>query len=371
MKFTANSIELQRTLNKLGGVVPAKSTMPILENILCELTGDVLTLTATDVATSLTVSLPVRGGEDGKIAMPAKRLMDTMRSLPDTSASFVVDVASSKIRITTDNGEYGLTGEGGKDFPPIPTFKGTAELSIDSNELRNIIHRTAFAVSTDELRPAMMGVLLQTKGTEMRAVATDGHRLVRLVHTQSKPVSLKKDVVIPAKALLVLGKSIDEGTIVISVSDTHIKFSFGQSFLVSRLIDETYPNYEAVIPSENDKRMTVKRDDIISSIRRVALYASATTRQIRFDVSASSLKVSAQDLDFGGEARETLPCTYTGEDLEIGFNSGYLIDILTHLESEQVHFRFSSPTRAGIVSPVGGDEKDDIIMLVMPVRLNT
>lgn len=371
MKFIANSIELQRTLNKLGGVVPAKSTMPILENILCELTGDVLTLTATDIATSLTVSLPVRGGEDGKIAIPAKRLMDTMRSLPDTSASFVVDVASNKIRITTDNGEYGLTGEGVKDFPPLPVFKGTAELSIESNELRSIIHRTAFAVSTDELRPAMMGVLLQTKGSEMRAVATDGHRLVRLVHAQPRPVSLKKDVVIPAKALLVLGKSIDEGTIVISVSDTHIKFSFGQSFMVSRLIDETYPNYEAVIPSDNDKRMTVKRDDIISSIRRVALYASATTRQVRFDVSAASLKVTAQDLDFGGEARETLPCTYAGEDLEIGFNSGYLIDILTHLESEQVNFRFSSPTRAGIVSPAGSDEKDDIIMLVMPVRLNT
>lgn len=371
MKFTANSIELQRTLNKLGGVIPAKSPMPILENILCELTGDVLTMTATDLSTSLTVSLPVRGGEDGKAAIPAKRLMDTMRSLPDTTASFAIDVATSKVRITTENGEYNLTGEGAKDFPPVPSFKGTAELSIDSDKLRSIIHRTAFAVSTDELRPAMMGVLLQTKGAEMRAVATDGHRLVRLIHTQGKPVSLKKDVIIPAKALLVLGKSIEEGTTVISVSDTHVRFSFGQSFLVSRMIDEAYPNYETVIPGDNDKVMTVKRDEIISSIRRVALYASATTHQVRFDISSASVKVTAQDLDFGGEARETLPCAYTGENLEIGFNSGYLIDMLTHLESEQVSFRFSSPTRAGIVSPVESGDKDDIIMLVMPVRLNT
>jgi DNA polymerase-3 subunit beta len=371
MKFTANSIELQRTLNKLGGVVPAKSTMPILENILCELTGDVLTLTATDLATSLTVSLPVRGGEDGKVAIPAKRLMDTMRSLPDTSASFVIDVSTNKIRITTENGEYSLTGEGAKEFPTVPTFKGTAELPIDSEELRGIIHRTAFAVSNDELRPAMMGVLLQAKGTELRAVATDGHRLVRLVHTQAKPVTLKNDIVVPAKALLVLGKSIEEGETVISVSDTHIKFSFGQSFLVSRLIDEAYPNYEAVIPADNDKRMTVKRDEMISSIRRVALYASATTRQIRFDVSAANLKVTAQDVDFGGEARETLPCSYAGENLEIGFNSLYLTDILTHLDSDQVLFRFSTPTRAGIISPVNSGTKDDIMMLVMPVRLNS
>lgn len=370
MKFTANSIELQRTLNKLGGVIPTKSTMPILENILCELTGDVLTVTATDMAISLTVSIPVKGNEDGKIAIPAKRLMDTMRSLPDTSAVFMVDTTTNKIRITTENGEYGLTGESAKDFPPVVSFKGTSELTIESNALRTIIHRTAFAVSTDELRPAMMGVLIQVKGADMRAVSTDGHRLVRLVHKLAKPVSLKRDIVIPAKALLILGKSIDEGETAISVSETNVKFSFGQSFLVSRLIDETYPNYETVIPADNDKQMTVKRDEMISSIRRVALYANATTHQVRFDIGKANLKVTAQDVDFGGEARETIACTHTGEDLEIGFNSTYLIDILSHLESEQVSFRFSTPTRAGIVAPVG-EEKDDIMMLVMPVRLNT
>jgi DNA polymerase-3 subunit beta len=181
---------------------------------------------------------------------------------------------------------------------------------------------------------------------------------------------MKKDVVIPAKALLILGKSIDEGDITISISETHVKFTYGPSFLVSRLIDEPYPNYETVIPAENDKQMTVKRDEMISSIRRVALYASATTHQIRFDITKAALQITAQDIDFGGEAKEKIPCTYTGDTLEIGFNSVYLIDILSHLESEQVMFRFSTPTRAGIVSPVGG-ESDSILMLVMPVRLST
>lgn len=370
MKFTANSIELQRTLNKVGGVVPTKSTMPILENVLCDLSGNVLTVTATDMALSLTVSLQVRGAEDGRIAIPAKRLMDTMKSLPDTSTSFAIDMTTNKIKITTENGEYGLTGEPAKDFPPVPPFKGTSEIALDSDVLRGLIHRTTFAVSTDELRPAMMGVLFQAKDTELRAVSTDGHRLVRLSYRQQKPVAMKKDVVIPAKALLILGKSIDQGDTTISISDTHVKFVFGQSFLVSRLIDESYPNYETVIPAENDKQMTVKRDDMISSIRRVALYASATTHQIRFDIAKTALQVTAQDIDFGGEARETIPCTFSGETLEIGFNSIYLIDILTHLESEQVAFRFSTPTRAGIVTPVGG-EAGSILMLVMPVRLST
>ncbi|HUI10903.1 MAG TPA: DNA polymerase III subunit beta [Bacteroidota bacterium] len=370
MKFTANSIELQRTLNKVGGVVPAKSTMPILENILCELSGNILTLTATDLAISLTVSLQVRGSEDGTIAIPARRLMDTMRSLPDTGATFVADVASSKIRITTDNGEYSLTGESAREFPSAAAFKGSSEIALDAGTLRGIIHRTTFAVSTDELRPAMMGVLFQAKENELRAVSTDGHRLVKLILRQEKPLAMKRDVVIPAKALQVLGKSIDEGETTISMSDTHAKFTFGQSVLITRLIDEAYPNYESVIPADNDREMTVKRDDMISSIRRVALYASATTHQVRFDIGKSSLQVTAQDIDFGGEARETVPCTFSGDRLEIGFNSVYLTDILTHLESEQVAFLFSTPTRAGIVSPVGEDS-DRIMMLVMPVRLNT
>jgi len=370
MKFTANSIELQRTLNKVGGVVPAKSTMPILENILCELSGNALTITATDLAISLTVSLEVRGSEDGRIAIPARRLMDTMRSLPDTGATFAVDVASSKIKITTDNGEYMLTGEPAADFPAVPAFKGSSELTLEASTLRGIIHRTTFAVSTDELRPAMMGVLFQAKESELRAVATDGHRLVRLIERQPKPPAMKRDVVIPAKALQVLGKSIDEGNTAIAISDTHVRFTFGRSVLISRLIDEAYPNYESVIPADNDKLMTVKRDDMISSIRRVALYASATTHQVRFDIAKTGLQVTAQDIDFGGEARETVACTFTGEKLEIGFNSIYLSDILSHLESEQVTFRFSTPTRAGIVTPVG-DDGDRIMMLVMPVRLNT
>jgi len=370
MKFTANSIELQRTLNKVGGVVPTKSTMPILENILCELSGNDLTITATDLAISLTVSLQVRGSEEGKIAIPARRLMDTMRSLPDTGATFAVDVASSKIRITTDNGEYALTGEQAREFPSVPPFKGSSEFTLDAGTLRGIIHRTTFAVSTDELRPAMMGVLFQAKDADLRAVSTDGHRLVRLTERQAKPLPLKRDVVIPAKALQVLGKSIDEGPTQIAVSDTHVRFTFGQSVLISRLIDEAYPNYESVIPGDNDMQMTVKRDDMISSIRRVALYASATTHQVRFDIGKASLQVTAQDVDFGGEARETVPCAYTGDRLEIGFNSVYLTDILSHLESEQVAFRFSTPTRAGIVTPVG-DDAERIMMLVMPVRLNT
>ena len=372
MKFVANSMELQRTLAKVGGVIPSKSTMPILENILFELAGNTLTLTGTDLVISLTASQSVSGSADGRIAIPAKRLIDTVRSLPVTepNVSFAIDPATNKVKITTDKGQYVLTGENATEFPQVASFKPVGEFTLDNTVLRSIIYRTAFAVSTDELRPAMMGVLLQAKGEELRAVSTDGHRLVRLIHRTEKPTGLPKDIIIPAKALNIIAKSVEGDESHISMNESHIKFSFGQSVLVSRLIDETYPNYESVIPSDNTKVVTINRDETIASIRRVALYASATTHQVKFDVAPGTLTISAQDIDFGGEAKETIACSYAAERLEIGFNSVYLVDILSHLESEEVTMLFSTPTRAGIVSPVGKAKDDDVLMLVMPVRLN-
>ncbi len=371
MKFTASSSELSRALAKVNAVVPSKSPSPILENVLFDLLNETLTITATDMDISLSVAIQIKAGEDGKIAIPAKRLLDTIRSLPDTDTIFIIDTTTNKIKITTKNGEYTLAGESAKDFPTLPTFKGIEELVLDTPLLKKIIHRTAFAVSTDELRPAMMGVLFQSKSGELRTVATDGHRLVKISQKVSKSSSLKRDIIIPAKAMNLVARLLDAGENTISISDTHIKIAFDRTVLVSRLIDETYPNYESVIPQDNTKTMTVVRENMVASLRRVALYASATTHQVRFEMSKNQMKVSAQDIDFGGEAKETVECEYSAEALEIGFNSTYLLDILTHLDEEKVTFKFSTPTRAGIVSPAGAKgDSEDIMMLVMPVRLN-
>lgn len=370
MKFSASTSALTRALSKVHGVVPTKSTSPILENMLFDLLNDTLTLTATDMDISLSVALQVKGGEDGRIAIPAKRLLETIRALPELEVVFDIDTTTQKIAITTKMGQYALTGESAKEFPPMPQFKATEELTVDTPSLKKIISRTAFAVSSDELRPAMMGVLFQSKGTELKAVATDGHRLVKMTHKLAKASGLKRDIIIPAKALHLIARTLENSDNTISVSEGHIKLSFDQTVMISRLIDESYPNYESVIPQDNDKTMTIKRDDMVASLRRVALYASATTHQVRFDLSGGKIKMSAQDIDFGGEAKETVECDYSGDALEIGFNSSYLLDILTHLDDDKVTFKFSTPTRAGIVSPAG-NTVDDIMMLVMPVRLNT
>jgi DNA polymerase-3 subunit beta len=369
MKFTVGTSDLQRILGKLGGVIPSKSPMPILETFLFELVNNVLSITATDQIISSTITLEVKGEEDGKIAIPAKRLTDTIRSLPVTEAVFVIDIVANKIKISTPNGEYSLSGEPAKEYPEVPEFVATAETTLDSSILRKIVHRTAFAVSSDELRPSMMGILLQANGTEIRAVATDGHRLSRFLYRPEKGATLAKDVIVPAKALGILVKGLETGPCTVSTGATHVKFTYDQTVLMSRLIEETYPNYEVVIPKENNRFLTIKRDDLINAIRRVSLFANASNHQVRFDLAPNALKLSAQDADAGGEAHEALVCEYAADPMEIGFNATYLVDILTHVDAEQVTMKFSAPTRAGIITPAESPENEDTLMLIMPVRL--
>jgi DNA polymerase III subunit beta len=370
MKFSVSSSELQKALSKTIGVVPTRSTLPILENILFDIKKNTLTITATDLEISIIVAVSVKGMEDGTIAIPAKRIVDTVRALPDQSVLFSIDTETNKIKMVTDNGEYSLTGESSEDFPAVAQFKGESQITLETATLNRLIGNTAFAVSTDELRPAMMGILFQVNESELRGVATDGHRLVRIINKNFSSPKFKKDIVIPSKALVLVAKLGGAGETKISVNESHISFQFDNTILVSKLIEENYPNYESVIPLDNEKRLTIGRDQLLASIRRVALYSSTTTHQIRMSIKKNEMTVAAEDIDFGSEAKETLPCNYSGTDLEIGFNSSYVSDILTHIEDEEVVFEFSTPTKAGIVHPSSQRDREDILMLVMPVRLN-
>lgn len=372
MKFSVASGELQKCLANVGGVIPSKSTLPILENFLFDLEDKKLTITATDLEISMSVTLTVKdASRNGKIAVPAKKFLETVRALPLTDVHFHADMSSNKIDLTTDNGEYKLTGESSDNYPAIPEFKANQDFSMENEVLRRLINKTMFAVSLDELRPAMMGVLFQIGKKEIRAAATDGHRLVRFIKSAVPSGNISRDVIIPSKALNLVVKSLEAAPCKISLSDTHVMFSMGTVTLISRTIEEKYPNYESVLPLDNDKKLIVGKDQLLASVRRTALYASSTTRQVRFSLKKDSVTVSAEDIDFGSEAHENLTAEYSGETLDIGFNSAYVIDVLTHIDTDKVQFMLSSPARAAIVKPETQQEGEDILMLVMPVRLNS
>lgn len=370
MKFSIASNELLKVLTKAAGVIPSKSILPILENYLLDLSKDNLKITATDLEVSLSTSLLVKGEENGKIAIPAKRVMETIRALPNLDVRFAVDVGNKKLSMKTQTGEYKLSGEGGEEYPTVPLPKGNETLVLEKEALTRLINQTSFAVSTDELRPAMMGVLFQIRKDGIRAVATDGHRLVKISNTTVRSTKLEKDIIVPAKALAIVSKSLEEESSAIAIDDSHVVFTFGDTVLISRLIGEKYPNYESVIPTDNDKQLIVNKNEMLSAVRRVALYASSTTHQVRFSLKKNTLVISAEDIDFGSEANETLACEYSSDPMEIGFNASYIIDILSHIDTEEAIMMLSSPTRAGLVKPGKQREGEDLLMLVMPVRLS-
>ena len=370
MKFSASISELQKSLGSISAVIPTKSTLPILENFLFDLSGDQLNITATDLEVYASVSLKVKGSENGKMAVPAKRLLETVRALSEEKVNFKADNSSYKIEMATSNGVYKLTGESSESYPTIPSAKGNDELEVESETLRRLINKTAFAVSTDELRPAMTGVLLQLNKNGIRAVSTDGHRLVKLSNKSFAPSKTEKELIIPAKALNLVAKCIEGAKNKITLNDAQTTFYLGNVTLVSRVIEEKYPNYESVLPLDNDKKLVVDKNQLLSAVRRTALYASSTTHLVRFSMTKNLVSVSAEDIDFGSEAKETIECDYSSDHLEIGFNSTYVMDILSHVDADEVEFMLSSPARAAIVKPAKQQEGEELLMLVMPVRLN-
>ena len=374
MKFTVSSADLLRALSTAGGAVPSKSTLPILECVLFERDGDALRLAATDLEISIVQRLAVsfeQNGTDAKqrIAVPAKRLTDTLRALPDLPITVTTD-GEFNVELTTDQGRYKMVGYDGGDYPALPALDGAQAVEASSALVKRAIDKTGFAASKDALRPAMMGVLFQIRPEHTTVVATDGHRLVKLT-VDDLTAENAVDVIVPEKALSLAGKAAGDGDCTIRIASGYVGFDFGDTQVIGRLIDEQYPNYEAVIPVENEKRLTVGREALLAAVRRVALYSSSMTHQIRLSLESDALTVSAEDIERASEAKERVLCDYDADAMEIGFNSQYLQEVLSNVDGEDVMFEFSSPNRAGVVSPSDPNEGEELLMLIMPVMLNT
>lgn len=371
MNFTVAVKEFALALSRISSAIPQRSPMPVLENVLLELEGPLLSLTATDMDITVTTTLEVAGTGNGAILVPARRLTDTIRALDTGNLSFVADPDTRRVTLQTASGEYRLSGMDPAEFPARTRFEASISLVLSREKFASMIERTMFACSTDEFRPAMTGVLFQFRPDQMRSVATDGFRLVRVIdHDSRVELASNVDVIIPPKALQISGRAFSGAEITLEANQTHVRFSDGVTTVTARLIDEHYPNYESVIPQANDKRMIVRRDDLLNTVKRVSLYSNAQTRQVRLRLAQNALRVQAEDIDTGGEAFEQMPCDYAADDIEIGFNSQYVRDALDRIESDEVAFDFSTPLRPSLITPYGTQNGQEVLMLLMPVRLN-
>ncbi len=372
MKFIVSSSALLKQLQAISGALSSNTVLPILENFLFEINSGVLTISATDLQTTMNTTLAVEAKENGKIAVPSKILLDTLKTLADQPVIFSINDENFGIEMSAGDGKYKLSGENGEDFPKIPKVENAAALVITASTLAEAISKTLFAVSTDELRPAMTGVYCQMSSENITFVATDAHKLVRY-RRRDAHADVTSSFILPKKALNLLKSSLptEDVRVNIEYNATNAFFSFNNINLICRLIDEKYPDYEAVIPVNNPNKLTIDRSLFLSCLRRVSIYSNKTTHQVRLKITGSELQISAEDLDFANEAFERLSCQYEGEDIEIGFNARFLVEMLANLETEEVALEMSTPNRAGILFPVNADNNEDVLMLVMPVMLNT
>ena len=373
MNFIVSSSYLLKNLNSISGVITSNPVVPILENVLFEIEGGNLLITASDLQTSVMVELQVESKEDGSVAIPAKILIETLKNLPEQPVTFSIDDQNYNIEINSDNGRYKLAGENSTDFPKVPGVNDGYSSDINSEILNSAISNTIFSTSTDELRPAMTGVFFKLSSTRCTFVSTDGHRLVKYIRTDIKGDEVDHDMILPRKSLNLL-KSIlptdKSSDIKLDFNASNAYFSFENIKMVCRLIDERYPDYDNVIPSDNSNTVTITKSELLGSLKRISIYANKTTNQVRFKITGSEILISAEDLDFSNEANERISCEHDGDDIEIGFNAKFLIEMLSNIESEKVILKLSEPNRAGLLIPEDINDNEDITMLVMPVMLN-
>ena len=372
MKFIVSSSYLLKQLQVLGSVINNSNTLPILDNFLFELDNNSLKVSASDLETTMTASLEIDSTSVGSVALPAKLLLETLKTFPEQPLTFTVE-DNSTVEISSNSGKYALAFAPGEEFPKSVTLEEPSSTLVPAEVLSTAINKTIFAAGNDDLRPVMSGVFFQFSPQGLIFVATDAHKLVKYARTDVV-ASEVADFIMPKKPLNILKGILGatDAEVKIEYNDSNATFSLENYILTCRLIDGKYPNYDAVIPKENPNKLIINRTLFLNSVRRVAIFANKTTHQIRLKIAGTELNISAEDIDYSNKADERLTCEYQGDDIQIGFNSRFLTEMLTNLTSDEIQLEMSMPNRAGILTPIDGlDEGETVTMLVMPVMLNS
>ena len=378
MKFIVNSQQLLKQLQSLSGVLSSSNTMPIIGCFHFHLEENNLTIKTTDLTTTLMAHMTVETGRmenPEEVAVPSKMLLDILKTFDDVPLTFDVDPTNFSVDIVSGQGQYRLAGMDAATYPTMPVAESTSKIEMSGAALVNAINKTVFATSNDEMHQQMSGIYCEMTPDGVTFVATDAHKLVRyrrkdVTSDESTNFILPKKPIIIVKNILAARK--EEGDVTIEYNNTNLFITFDNFYIVCRLVDGRYPNYEAAIPKDNPNKLTIDRNTFINTLKRVSLFANQSTHQVRLAINERDMKISAEDLEFSNDAHESIPCSYDGEPMEIGFNAKFLSEMLTNLDTEQVLMELSHPSRAGILFPINDDDQannEDILMLVMPVML--
>ncbi|TKJ42127.1 DNA polymerase III subunit beta [candidate division LCP-89 bacterium B3_LCP] len=372
MKFKVTQDPFLKGISKVSGVIPSRTPLTFLYNVHAVLEGNKLTLTGSDGDVFLITNVTVEGQEDGSVLVPARPLQELLRELPEAEIE-VETTEDQHLLISTEKGRFNIPGEDPSRYPPAPEDKPPQKISFSPEELKSILDQTVFAVSHDELRPALTGLLLQFKTNEMRAVSTDGHRLVKLVkQRQSDETSAADDVevIVPLKTLNLLQKNLEEvKSVDIFLATNRVVFDMDDMVITSKVVEGKFPSYDAVIPKDVPNKLLVDVGPLIASVKRVSIFANQINRLVVFKVTSDKIGISAEDPDSGRKAQEEIEATFEGDDLEIGYNANYLLEALRHVPDESIIVNLGTSTSAGLIRPNETKEGEELLMLLMPIRL--
>ncbi|MFC2137747.1 DNA polymerase III subunit beta [Bacteroidota bacterium] len=375
MKFVVSSTDLLAHLQAISRVMSSKNTLPILDNFLFQLNGSDLKITASDLETTLTTEMQLENAsDDGNIAVPAKILVDTLKEFPEQPLTFDINDDTLAIVISSGNGQFTVVGQNGSEFPQVPQIKDDkkSSLQVSAELLENGISKSLFATADDELRPVMNGILVELSTENLTFVASDAHKLVRYKRTDAK-ADVNESFILPKKPAAVLKNILPKvkGDISIEFDDKNVSIALPNYSMVCRLVEGNYPSYNTVIPQDNPNKLTIDRIELLNTLKRVSVFSNQASNLIKLEIKGNQLTVSAQDLDFSISAYERLNCQYDGEDMEIGFKSVFLIEILSNINSPDVIVELSDPSRAGLLLPAEKEiDEEDVLMLLMPMMIN-
>lgn len=375
MKFVVSSTELLGHLQAISRVISSKNTLPILDNFLFDLKGNDLEITASDLESTLITKLRLENTDgDGSVAIPARILLDTLKEFPEQPLTFDINTANLGVVINSENGRFNVVGQHGVDFPVLPAIRNEKKVSfmIGASVLLAGINRTLFATADDELRPVMGGIFVEAGTDGLTFVASDAHKLVRYKRSDAKSDE-NASFILPKKPASLLKNILprEEGSVKVEFDDKNAFFTLSDYKVVCRLVEGNYPNYNSVIPKNNPRKVSVDRVEFYNSLKRVSVFSNQASNLVKLQYTGNQMMISAQDIDFSISAYERVKCRYEGEDMEIGFKSVFLLEILANLSSQDVHIELADPTRAGLFLPADNDNSnEDLLMLLMPMMIN-
>ena len=371
MKFIVSSGSLLKKLQSISNVINTNNTLPIIDNVLFEIEEGILLLKATDLECTMTSQVNLESAEkNGSIAIDGKLLVDTLKTFPEQPLTFVANNENNTLDIISEQGKYTMSYVNGEEFPTSPEITKDTGIKISASSLENKINKTIFASGNDELRPVISGILCEIQDGILKFVATDAHKLVKYeTKIQTRESS---SFILPKKPLQIIKSLLNSSQeeVIINYDESNAIFVFSDFKIYCRLIDGTYPNYNAVIPKENENKIVIERNILLQSIKRVSIFSNNSTNQIRVQIKGNELQISAEDISFSNKAIERLTCQYNGEDLEIGFNGRFLSELISALDSEAVKIEISTPSKAVNIFPSEQKEGENILMLIMPIMLS-